>query len=224
MKILLVEDDRNVARFIEKGLKENSFSVDIADNGEDGLHLSIQESYDLIILDIMLPILSGDKILQKLREAGNNTPVIFLTAKDSEGDKISGLNSGADDYIVKPFSFHELLARMRAILRRDKHIVSPILKAENLTLNQINREVTREDTLLDLTPKEYALLEYFMINAGQVLTRTMISEHVWNYDFDHMTNIIDVHINHLRSKIDKDFSPKLIQTVKGVGYVLKKKE
>lgn len=223
MRILLVEDDRNVARFIEKGLKENSFSVDIADNGEDGLHLATQEIYDLIILDIMLPFLSGDKILQQLREAGNNTPVIFLTAKGLEEDKIFGLNSGADDYIVKPFSFYELLARMRAILRRDKNIVSPILKVDNLTLNHITREVRRKDTLLDLTPKEYALLEYFMINAGQVLTRTMISEHVWNYDFDHMTNIIDVHINHLRSKVDKDFFPKLIHTVKGVGYVLKKK-
>jgi len=224
VKILLVEDDKNVARFIEKGLKENSFSVDIAENGEDGLHLATQENYDLIILDIMLPLLSGDKILLHLRERGNTTPVIFLTAKDSEGSKVDGLNLGADDYIVKPFSFYELLARIRAILRRGKEVVSPALQYADLTLNQISREVRRGGALIDLTPKEYALLEYFMRNPGQVLTRTTLSEHIWNYNFDTMTNIIDVHINHLRSKIDKDFSPKLIHTVKAVGYVFKGKD
>ncbi len=224
MKILLVEDDKNVARFIEKGLKENSFSVDIAENGEDGLHLATQENYDLIILDIMLPLLSGDKILLHLRERGNTTPVIFLTAKDSEGSIVNGLNLGADDYIVKPFSFYELLARIRAILRRGKEVVSPTLQYADLSLNQISREVRRGDALIDLTPKEYALLEYFMKNPDQVLTRTMLSEHIWNYNFDTMTNVIDVHINHLRSKIDNDFSPKLIHTVKGVGYVFKEKD
>jgi len=224
VKILLVEDDKNVARFIEKGLKENSFSVDIAENGEDGLHLATQENYDLIILDIMLPLLSGDKILLHLRERGNTTPVIFLTAKDSEGSIVNGLNLGADDYIVKPFSFYELLARIRAILRRGKEVVSPTLQYADLSLNQISREVRRGDALIDLTPKEYALLEYFMRNPGQILTRTMLSEHIWNYNFDTMTNIIDVHINHLRAKIDKDFSPKLVHTVKGVGYVFKGKD
>jgi len=224
MRILLVEDDNDVARFIEKGLKENSFSVDIAANGEDGLHLATQEKYDLIILDIMLPLLSGDKILQHLRETGNKTPVIFLTAKDSVRSIVNGLNLGADDYIAKPFSFHELLARIKAILRRGKNILLPVIRVADLTLNQITREVRRKNTSIELTPKEYALLEYFMINAGQILTRTMISEHIWNYDFDTMTNIIDVHINHLRSKIDKGFSPKLIHTIKGVGYVLKKKD
>lgn len=224
MKILLVEDDKNVARFIAKGLKENSFSVDIAENGEDGLHLATQENYDLIILDIMLPLLSGDKILLHLRERGNTTPVIFLTAKDSQGSIVNGLNLGADDYIVKPFSFHELLARIRAILRRGKEVVSPLLQYADLSLNQVTREVRRGDAFIDLTPKEYALLEYFMRNPGQVLTRTMLSEHIWNYNFDTMTNIIDVHINHLRAKIDKDFSPKLIHTVKGVGYVFKGKD
>ena len=224
MKILLVEDDKNVARFIEKGLKENSFSVDIAENGEDGLHLATQENYDLIILDIMLPLLSGDKILLHLRERGNTTPVIFLTAKDSEGSIVNGLNLGADDYIVKPFSFYELLARIRAILRRGKEVVSPTLQYADLSLNQISREVRRGDAFIDLTPKEYALLEYFMKNPDQVLTRTMLSEHIWNYNFDTMTNVIDVHINHLRSKIDNAFSPKLIHTVKGVGYVFKEKD
>jgi len=224
VKILLVEDDKNVARFIEKGLKENSFSVDIAENGEDGLHLATQENYDLIILDIMLPLLSGDKILLHLRERGNTTPVIFLTAKDSEGSIVNGLNLGADDYIVKPFSFYELLARIRAILRRGKEVVSPTLQYADLSLNQISREVRRGDAFIDLTPKEYALLEYFMKNPDQVLTRTMLSEHIWNYNFDTMTNVIDVHINHLRSKIDNAFSPKLIHTVKGVGYVFKEKD
>jgi len=224
MRILLVEDDKSVARFIEKGLKENSFSVDTADNGEDGLFLATEENYDLIILDIMLPYMNGDEILRRLRETGNNTPAIFLTAKDSIGNIVNGLNWGADDYIVKPFSFHELLARIRAILRRRRDVVSSLLKVGDLTLNQITREVKRGDVCIDLTPKEYALLEYFMVNAGQVLTRTMISEHIWNYDFDPMTNIIDVHITHLRSKIDKGFFSKLIHTVKGVGYVLQRKD
>jgi heavy metal response regulator len=224
MRILLVEDDKDVARFVAKGLKENSFSVDIAETGEDGLHLAAEEDYDLLVFDIMLPFLNGDEILLRLRELGNNTPAIFLTAKDSVNNIVEGLNLGADDYITKPFSFHELLARIRAILRRGRNNVSSILEVADLTLNQITREVKRGKTSIELTPKEYALLEYLMVNAGQVLTRTMISEHVWNYDFDTMTNIIDVHINHLRSKIDKEFSPKLIQTVKGIGYVCKGKD
>jgi len=172
----------------------------------------------------MLPFLDGYKILRHLREIGNNTPVIFLTAKDSVKDVVNGLNLGADDYIVKPFSFHELLARIKAVLRRGKEFSPPILKVADLTLNQHTREVKRGNTLIELTPKEYSLLEYLMRNEGQVLTRTMISEHIWNYDFDTMTNIIDVHINHLRSKIDKNFSPKLIHTIKGVGYVLKQRD
>jgi len=224
MKILLVEDDRHVARFVEKGLRENSFSVDIAENGEDGLYLATEESYDLIILDIMLPFLTGDKILHHLREAGNNIPAIFLTAKDSTTNIVNGLNLGADDYIVKPFSLHELLARIRAILRRGKESSQSVLKIADLTLNQVTREIRRGGIDIELTPKEYSLLEYFMRAEGHVLTRTMISEHIWNYDFDPMTNIIDVHINHLRSKIDKNFSPKLIHSVKGVGYVLKRKD
>ena len=224
MKILLVEDDRDVARFIEKGLKENYFTIDVAENGEDGLHLAIEENYDLMILDIMLPKLSGDKILTCVRASGCKTPVIFLTAKDSVGDIVKGLDSGADDYIVKPFSFHELLARIKAILRRGKEIASPVLQVADLTLNQNTRAVRRGDVAISLTPKEYSLLEYFMRNEGQVLTRTMISEQIWNYDFDPMTNIIDVHINHLRLKVDENFSPTLIHTVKGVGYVLKGKD
>lgn len=223
MRILLVEDDESVARFVEKGLIENGFSVDVAVNGEDGLHLAVEEAYDLIILDIMLPVVNGDEILRTMRSKGMVTSVIFLTARDAQKDIIEGLNVGADDYMVKPFSFHELLARIRAILRRGKSSLSTVLCAANLTLDQVTREVKRDNEPIDLTPKEYALLDYFMRNAGQVLTRTMISEHVWNYDFDTTTNVIDVHINHLRNKVDKDFSPQLIHTIKGVGYVLKEK-
>jgi len=223
MKILLVEDDNSLAHFIEKGLKENSFSVDVAKNGEDGFYFAHNENYDLIILDIMLPKMRGDEILRRLREDGNNTPVIFLSAKDSQACIIDGLNSGADDYIVKPFSFLELLARIKAILRRNVQKRSPIIKIADLVLNQSTREVQRGEELINLTPKEYALLEYLMVHSGQVMTRTMILEHVWNYDFDSMTNIIDVHVNHLRAKIDKGFSSELICTVKGVGYVIKKK-
>lgn len=224
MKILLVEDDISVARFVAKGLRENSFTVDVAANGEDGLHLATQEHYDLIILDIMLPLLSGDRILAALRQGGNTTPVVFLTAKSSVGSIVEGLNLGADDYLVKPFSFHELLARIQAILRRGKETSPLLLQAADLTLNQLTREVHRGGEAIELTAKEYALLLYLLQNAGQVVTRAMISEHVWNYDFDTMTNIIDVHINHLRSKIDRDRSHKLIHTVKGVGYVLKIKD
>lgn len=221
MRILLVEDDRSVAWFIEKGLKESGFSIDVAFNGENGLHLAMEEAYDLIILDIMLPFLSGDEVLRQVRATGKGTPVIFLTARDSVKDIVTGLDLGADDYIIKPFSFHELLARIRAILRRGREQSSTVLCIADLTLNQITREVKRGNASIELTPKEYALLEYLMKNAGQVLTRTMISEHVWDYNFDTMTNIIDVHINHLRSKVDKGFERKLIHTVKGVGYVFK---
>ncbi len=224
MRILVVEDDKKVARFITKGLRENAFSVDLAADGEDGLYFASNEEYDLIVLDIMLPGLSGDKILQRLRDEGNHTPVIFLTAKDSPVDIVDGLNSGADDYIVKPFSFNELMARIRAILRRGRQSGSSTLRLADLTVNQITREVRRGNVCIELTAKEYALLEYFLVNPGQILTRTMISEHVWNYDFDTMTNIIDVHVSHLRSKIDKGFSSKLIHTVKGVGYVFGKKD
>jgi len=223
MKILLVEDDKAIARFVEKGLKENTFSVDVASNGEDGLHLAVEENYDLIILDIMLPVVSGDAILKTIRAEGIETPVIFLTAKEAQEDIVDGLNIGADDYMVKPFSFHELLARIRAILRRGKAGSSNLLRVADLTLDLLRREVKRGDIVIELTSKEYAILEYLIRHPDQVVTRTMISEHVWNYDFDTSTNVIDVHMNHLRSKVDKGFSPKVIYTVRGAGYVLKDK-
>ena len=224
MRILLVEDDRDVARFVSKGLKENLFLVDLAKDGEEGFELIIQEKYDLIILDILLPKMDGWQVLQKIKEKGIETPVIILTARDSTPDVVKGLNLGADDYLIKPFSFSELLARMRAILRRGKIQRPTELKVANLVLNQMTREVYRDTVRIDLTSKEYALLEYFMQNTGLILTRTMLLEAVWDYNFDPMTNVIDVHINHLRNKIDRDFTPKLLHTIKGVGYVLKTKD
>jgi len=225
MKILLVEDDKGIARFVEKGLLENSFSVDVAFDGEDGLFLATHRNYELIILDIMLPKMDGLEILKRVRGIGVQTPVIFLTVRDSEKDIVQGLNLGADDYISKPFSFNELLARIRAILRRGKggSTLSRIQIA-NLILEVDGHRVYRDKAKIELTPKEYALLEYFMRHPGQIITRTMISENIWDYHFDSVTNIIDVHVSHLRNKIDKNFEPKLLHTVKGVGYVLEERD
>lgn len=221
MKILLVEDDKGIIRFVRKGLVENSYSVEVAYDGERGLYLSLHENYDLIILDIMLPKVDGRDILREMRSKGILTPVIFLTAKDSEKDIVYGLGLGADDYLVKPFSFNELLARIRAILRRTSEIKFPsILQVSNLKLETDGHRVFRGNVKIDLTPKEYALLEFFMRHPGQMLTKTMIMEKVFDYHFDTSSNIIDVHISHLRNKIDKDFEPKLLHTVKGVGYIL----
>jgi DNA-binding response OmpR family regulator len=220
MRILLVEDDKNIVRFIKKGLLENSFSIDAASNGEEGLEWCIHKGYDLIILDIMLPKMDGREILKRIRSMDIQTPVIFLTAKDSEGDIVHGLNLGADDYLTKPFSFNELLARIQAILRRGKTVPLPSrLQAANLILEVDGHRVFREKTKIELTPKEYALLELFMRHPGEMITRTMISEKVFGYHFETSTNVIDVHVSHLRNKIDKDFEPKLLHTVKGVGYV-----
>ena len=221
MRILLVEDDQGIARFVKKGLTENSFSVDVATNGEDGLASVLRMKYDLIVLDIMLPKMEGREVLKRMRSVDIQTPVIFLTAKDSEEDIVHGLNLGADDYLTKPFSFNELLARIQAILRRGHGFSLPSrLQIANLTLEPDGHRVFREKTKIELTPKEYALLEFFLRHAGEIITRTMISEKVWDYHFDTSTNIIDVHVSHLRNKIDKDFEPKLLHTVKGVGYVL----
>ena len=220
MKILLVEDDKGIGRFVKKGLLENGFSVDMAFDGEEGLFLALHRSYDLIILDIMLPKMDGREVLKRVRGTQIQVPVIFLTAKDSEGDIVQGLDAGADDYLVKPFSFNELLARIRALLRRGK-VASPSSKLQlvNLVLELDGHQVFREDVKIELTPKEYTLLEYFMRHPGQIVTRTMISEKIWDYHFDTETNVVDVHVSHLRNKVDKNFEPKLIHTVKGVGYV-----
>jgi heavy metal response regulator len=221
MKILLVEDDKTVLHFIEKGLKETNYIVDVAFDGEEGLHLALSRSYDIIILDIMLPKIDGWEILESIRKKQVNTPVIFLTAKDTKEDIVKGLELGADDYLVKPFSFVELLARIRAIIRRDrKDVELSQLTFGNLTLDLIARTAQRDEEKIELSSKEFLLLEYLMRNAGQILTRTMILENVWGYSFDTESNIIDVHINHLRKKIDKHFPSKLIHTIKGVGYVI----
>ncbi len=221
MRILLVEDDKSIVRFVRKGLLENSFSVDVAINGEDGLNAVLQMQYDLVVLDILLPKLDGREALKRIRSMGLQTPVIFLTAVDSKDDVVRGLNLGADDYLTKPFSFNELLARIHAIMRRDKAVsYPPRLQLANLFLESDGHRVFREKTKIELTPKEYALLEFFMRHPGEILTRTMISEKVWDVHFDTSTNIVDVHVSHLRNKIDKDFEPKLLHTVKGIGYVM----
>ncbi len=221
MKFLLIEDDSNIVRFIRRGLLDHSLSVDVAVDGEEGVHLAQHGSHDLIILDIMLPKLDGREVLKNLRSIGIQTPVIFLTAKDSERDIIYGLNLGADDYVIKPFSFNELLARIQAVLRRNKKPSLPSsLRMADLLLEVDGHRVFRGKVKIELTPKEYALLEYLMRHPGQILTRTMIAEKIWDYHFDTSTNVVDVHVSNLRNKIDREFRPKLLHTVKGVGYVL----
>jgi DNA-binding response OmpR family regulator len=225
MKILFVEDDKGIARFVKKGFLENAFSVDLAPDGEEGLRLALQRGYDLIILDILLPKMDGVEVLKRLRGMAIHTPVIFLTAKDSETDIVQGLNLGADDYLTKPFSFSELLARVHALLRREKRVSPPSkLQMANLILETDGHRVFRGKERIDLTPKEYALLEFFMRHPGELITRTMITEKVWDYHFDTSTNIVEVHVSHLRNKIDKNVEPKLLHTVKGVGYVLEERD
>ena len=221
MRILIVEDEKKVAAFIKKGLEEETYAVDIATDGEEGLYLGEQNQYDLIILDLMLPKINGLDILSSLRSQNIETPILLLTAKDSVEDKVEGLNQGADDYLTKPFAFSELLARIRVLLRRGKAESKTILEIADLTLNLVSHKVSRGNEEIELTGKEYSLLEYFMRNQEKVLTRTMIAEHVWDYNFDTFTNVIDVYVNHLRKKIDKNFSTKLLHTLRGVGYVMK---
>ena len=222
MRILVVEDDKKVAGFIKKGLEEETYAVDVAYDGEDGLHLGVEGQYDLIILDIMLPKIDGLEVLSQLRDQGSDAPILLLTAKDAVDDRVAGLNKGADDYLTKPFAFSELLARVRVLLRRGKAEVKTILQISDLTLDLVSHKVNRGGDEIELTGKEYSLLEYFMRNQEKVLTRTMIAEHVWDYNFDTFTNVIDVYINHLRKKIDKGRESKLLYTLRGVGYIMKK--
>ena len=222
MRILIVEDEKKVAGFIKKGLEEETYAVDVAYDGEEGLHLGAEGQYDLIILDIMLPKVDGLEILSQLRAQGSDVPILLLTAKDAVDDRVTGLNKGADDYLTKPFAFSELLARVRVLLRRGKAEVKTILQISDLTLDLVSHKVNRGEDEIELTGKEYSLLEYFMRNQEKVLTRTMIAEHVWDYNFDTFTNVIDVYINHLRKKIDKGRESKLLHTLRGVGYIMKK--
>ena len=221
MRILLVEDDRKVASFIRKGLTEEGYAVDVSYDGETGLLMGLDRLHDVIVLDVMLPQKPGFQVLRELRQAKVATPVLLLTARDAVEDKVQGLDAGADDYLTKPFAFAELLARVRALLRRGKAGQTPVLQVADLTLDPAARTVKRRDVAIPLTNREFALLEYFLRNVGRVLTRTMIAEHVWDYSFDAGTNVIDVYVNYLRKKVDAGREPKLIHTVRGVGYVLK---
>jgi heavy metal response regulator len=221
MKILVVEDERKVAKFLKQGLEEERYTVDVAHDGAQGEAMATSGSYDLIILDILLPKKDGIQLLQDLRSNQVKTPVLMLTAKSAIEDKVEGLDAGADDYLTKPFAFAELVARVRSLLRRGGAEKSTVLKVADLHLDTVTHKARRAEASIDLTGKEYALLEYFMRNVNRVLTRTILSEHIWNYNFDTGTNVVDVYVNHLRSKIDGGFERKLLHTIRGVGYVLK---
>ena len=218
MRVLLVEDERRIADFICKGLSEHGYGVDVAYDGDEALHWPDVAEFDVIVLDVMLPVRDGIEVCRALRERGLRTPILMLTARDAIEDRVRGLDSGADDYLVKPFAFAELVARLRALSRREPAAKGTNLRIGDLVLDTTTREVSRGNQRIDLTTKEYALLEYLMRHPNQVLTRTMIAEHVWNYDFDNATNVIDVHIRNLRRKIEDPFPTKLIQTVRGAGY------
>ncbi len=222
MRILIVEDEKRLAAHLKKGLEENHLAVDVSHDGEDGLFMLNTNEYDLVVLDILLPGKTGLEILKEARKSGMNMPIILLTAKDAVEDKVHGLDLGADDYLVKPFSFVELMARIRALIRRGKVSFQTQLMVADLTLDIAAHRLYRNGQAIDLTNKEFALLEFFMRNLNTVLTRTQIAEHVWDYySFDSLTNVIDVFVNRLRNKIDKDSANKLIHTIKGVGYVMK---
>jgi DNA-binding response OmpR family regulator len=210
-----------VASFIKRGLEEESFSVDMAYDGEEGLSMAESNPYDLILMDLMLPKMDGLAVIKELRSKGNKAPVLCLTAKDTVEDIVSGLDSGSDDYLTKPFAFAELVARVRALLRRGVQDRGAEIRYADLRLDPVAHKVWRSNKEIELTAKEYALLEYFMRNPNQILTRTMIAEHVWDYTFDSFTNIIDVYVNYLRKKVDRDYDKKLIHTVRGIGYVMK---
>jgi len=223
MKILVVEDEKKAAAYLRKGLVENGFVVDIAGDGDEGLHLARGGDYGLVVLDVMLPGRDGWSVLGELRRAGLQTPVLFLTAKDGLPDRVKGLNLGADDYLVKPFAFSELLARVRSILRRGPSRQPETLRRADLEIDLVRHRVARGGKKLDLTPKEFALLALLARRAGEVLSRTAIAEQVWDMNFDGGTNVVDVHVRRLRSKVDDPFDLKLIHTVRGAGYVLEER-
>lgn len=221
MRLLVVEDEKKVARFIKQGLEEEGYAVDVAHGGEEGLQMVLDRVHDLIILDISLPGMDGLQVLRRLRQEKVAKPVLLLTVRAAIEDKVLGLDAGADDYLTKPFAFQELVARIRALLRRGGESGSSLLRYADLTLDPARRAVFRGETKIDLTAREFALLEFFLRNPERVLSRTMILDHVWDYDFDPETNVIDVYVNYLRKKIDSDREIKLIHTVRGAGYVLK---
>ena len=222
MRILVVEDDKKIASLVVRGMEQAGFAVDHAEDGEDALHLALSEPYDAAIIDVMLPKLDGLTIIERMRQKKILTPVIVLSAKRSVDDRVRGLQTGGDDYLVKPFSFSELLARVHALIRRASHEPEPSrLITGELTLNLLTRDVTRAGKKIDLQPREFSLLEYLMRNSGRVVSKTMIIEHVWGYNFDPQTNVVDVLVSRLRNKVDRDFENKLIHTHRGVGYAIK---
>lgn len=220
MRVLVAEDDNALASFVRKGLEAEHYAVDIASDGAEAQYMAEEYDYDLVILDLTLPQTDGLHVLKRVRAKKSGLPVLVLTARSRVEDRVKGLDLGADDYLTKPFSFSELSARVRALLRRGSRPAESILRAEDLELNRVERTVKRAGRRIELTPKEFALLEYLMLNAGRRVTRTMIIEHVWNLSFDTMTNVVDVYINYLRKKVDVGFGHKLIRTVRGVGYQL----
>jgi DNA-binding response OmpR family regulator len=220
MRILLVEDDSDVARFIGKGLMEQAYAVDVAEDGEQALYMAGISTYDVIVLDVMIPSPDGLEVARNLRESGSTVPILMLTARDTVDDKIAGLDAGADDYLAKPFEFGELLARLRALLRRGGATVSALIRVANLEIDTRSHRVSIDGRQLTLTTKEYGVLEYLARNTGRIVTREEISEHVWNQDFDPFSNLIEVYINRLRRHIEKLSAAKLIQTVRGAGYML----
>ena len=221
MRVLVVEDDKSVGQFVKRGLEEQRFQADLVADGLEALDQASHSEYDVIVLDLRLPRLSGVEVLRTLRDRGIDTPILVLTAQDAVDSKVQALRTGADDYVTKPFAFEELLARVEALSRRPKDISPPVLNVEDLEIDTGKHEVSRGGRMLDLTPKDYSVLEYLARNSGRVMTRTLITEYAWGYSFDPGTNVVDVVINRLRKKIDQGFKPKLIHTVRGVGYVLK---
>ncbi len=222
MRVLIIEDDKKIASFITRGLKQAGFAVDHADNGEDGLRALLEGPYDSAIVDIMLPRLDGLALIEELRRQKVNTPVIILSAKHSVDDRVRGLQAGGDDYLTKPFSFSELLARLQALIRRSTGMAEATrLAVRDISINLLTREVAREGRKIDLQSREFALLEYFLRNTDRVVSKTMILEHIWGYNFDPQTNVVDVLVCRLRNKIEKDFDRKLIHTIRGIGYVFK---
>ena len=220
MRVLLVEDEKKVSSFVARGLAEERFAVDVAHDGQSGFELATTYHYDLIILDLMLPKLDGSEVLRRIRKQNANVPVLVLTARDSVADKVGNFEAGTDDYLTKPFAFAELLVRVKALLRRGPVSRSSVVRVEDLELDRLSQQVRRSGRRIDLTSKEYSLLEYLVSNAGRVLSRTMIVEHVWDQSFNGATNIVDVYVRHLRVKVDDPFAHKLIQTVRGVGYTV----